>query len=80
MVNKDWLIRTPGNIPALEIIEEDDVVILIQDAVLKIPYIENLLICEVDAKARGVKENEDKLVSYQDIIDIIEKAEKVVVW
>ncbi|RUM60297.1 MAG: sulfurtransferase TusB [Persephonella sp.] len=80
MVNKVWLIRKPNDYPEAEVLEENDVIILIQDAVLKIPYLDNILVCKDDALARNVKVEEDLLIDYEDIIDIIEKAEKVVVW
>ncbi len=80
MVNKVWLIRKVNDYPETEVLENEDVIILIQDAVLKIPYFENVLVCKEDAEARNIKVEEDKLVSYEDIIDIIEKAETVIVW
>ena len=80
MVKKVWLIRKPNDYPEIEVLEPEDVLILIQDAVLKIPYFENLLVCKEDAEARNIKIEEEKLVSYEDIIDIIEKAQTVIVW
>jgi len=80
LVETVWIVKRPADIPEAELLEENDLIILIQDAVLKIPYFKNWLACEEDVKARNVKVPEDKLVSYEDIIDIIEKAEKVVVW
>ena len=80
MVKKVWLIRKPNNYPEAEVLENEDVIILIQDAVLHIPYFENVLICKEDAEARGIKVEEDKLINYEDIIDIIEKAETISVW
>ncbi len=80
MVNTVWIIKRPADFPEADILEDDDIIILIQDAVLRVPYFEKWLACEEDAKARNVKIPEDKLVSYEDIIDIIEKAEKVIVW
>jgi len=80
MVNTVWIIKKLADFPELELIEEDDVIILIQDAVLRTPSIENWYACEEDTLARNIKIPEDKLVSYADIIDLIEKANKVVVW
>lgn len=80
MVNKVWLIRKVNDYPEAEVLENEDIIILIQDAVLKIPYFDNVLVCKEDAEARNIKVEEDKVVSYEDIIDIIEKAETVIVW
>ncbi|RMA97034.1 sulfurtransferase TusB [Hydrogenothermus marinus] len=80
MVNTVWLIKRPADFPEADLLEDNDMIILIQDAVLRIPSIENWLACEEDVKARNIKFPEDKLISYEDIIDIIEKAEKVIVW
>jgi tRNA 2-thiouridine synthesizing protein B len=80
MVNKVWLIKNPGDFPDMELIEEDDVFILIQNGVLKIPYFDNYLVCRADAEARNIKIEEDKLITYEDIIDLIEKADKVILW
>lgn len=80
MVNTVWLVKRPADFPEFDMIEDKDIIILIQDAVLRLPSIENWAACEEDAIARNVKIPEDKLLSYEDIIDIIEKADKVVVW
>ncbi len=80
MVNTVWIIKRPADFPEFEYIQEDDMIILIQDAVLRIPTFENWAACKEDAIARNIKLPEDKLLSYLEIIDIIEKSEKVVVW
>ncbi len=80
MVNTVWIIKRPADFPEFDYIQEDDMIILIQDAVLRIPTFENWGACKEDAVARNIKLPEDKLISYLEIIDIIEKAEKVVVW
>ncbi len=80
MVNTVWLIKRPADFPEAELIDENDIIILIQDAVIRIPNKKNWLACEEDAAARNVKIPKENLASYEDIIDIIEKAEKVIVW
>lgn len=80
MVNTVWIIKRPADFPEVDVLEDDDILILIQDAVLRVPYFEKWLACKEDAVARNVKLPEEKLVSYEDIIDIIEKADKVIVW
>ncbi|RMD46880.1 MAG: sulfurtransferase TusB [Aquificota bacterium] len=81
MVNTVWLIKRPADFPEIEMLEEEDYIILIQDAVLRTPSGEkNWAACKEDAEARNIKIPEDKLLSYDDIIDIIEKANKVIVW
>ncbi len=80
MVNTVWIIKRPADFPEFDYIQEDDMIILIQDAVLRIPTFENWSACKEDAIARNIKLPEDKLISYLEIIDIIEKSEKVVVW
>ncbi len=81
MVNTVWIIKRPADFPEIEMIEDEDFIILIQDAVLRTPSVEqNWAVCKEDAEARNIKIPEDKLISYDDIIDLIEKASKVVVW
>jgi tRNA 2-thiouridine synthesizing protein B len=80
MVNTVWLIKRPADFPEADMIEKEDMIILIQDAVIRVPIIENWAACKEDAIARNIKIPEDKLLNYEDIIDIIEKAEKVIVW
>ena len=80
MVNTVWLIKRPADFPEADMLEKEDMMILIQDAVIRVPIIENWVACKEDAIARNIKIPEDKLLSYEDIIDIIEKAEKVIIW
>ena len=80
MVNTVWLIKRPADFPEPDLIDENDIMVLIQDAVIRIPTKKNWFACEEDAVARNVKIPKENLASYEDIIDIIEKAEKVIVW
>jgi len=80
LLNTVWIIKRPADFPEADMLEESDILILIQDAVLRVPYFDNWLAVEEDVKARNIKLPKDKLVSYEDVIDIIEKAEKVIVW
>lgn len=80
MVNTVYLIKKPADFPFSEIIEEDDVLILIQDAVLRQPAIDNWYACKEDALARAVKIPENRLIDYPEMLDLIEKANKVIVW
>ncbi len=80
MVNTVWLVKRPADFPEPDLIEENDIIVLIQDAVLRIPANKNWVACEEDAVARNIKIPQENLVSYEYIIDLIEKAEKVVVW
>ncbi len=78
MVKTLWLVKK-SNIP-YSFIGENDIVVLIEDAVLKIPTKPNWFVCKEDAQARRIKVLEDKLLSYREIAQLILKAEKVVVW
>lgn len=80
MVNTVYLIKKPADFPFSEIIEEDDILILIQDAVIRQPALENWYACKEDTIARGIKIPENRLLDYVQILDLIEKANKVVVW
>lgn len=80
MVNTVYLIKKPADFPFAEIIQEDDILILIQDAVIRQPALENWYACREDALARAVKIPENKLLDYPDILNLIDKASKVVVW
>jgi len=80
VVNNLWLIKRPADFPEADMLDRDDMIILIQDAVIRIPTIENWMACREDAVARNVKIPEDKLLDYEEIIDIIEKANKVIIW
>ncbi|HID80039.1 MAG TPA: sulfurtransferase TusB [Aquifex aeolicus] len=78
MVKTLWLVKK-SNIP-YSFIGENDIVVLIEDAVLKIPTKPNWFVCKEDAHARRIKVLEDKLLSYKEIAQLILKVEKVVVW
>ena len=80
MVNNLWLIKRPADFPEADMLHPDDMIILIQDAVIRVPTIENWIACREDAVARNIKIPEDKMMDYTDIIDLIEKANKVIVW
>ncbi len=78
-VNTLWLVRKLGDFSS-SFLNEDDVVILIQDGVLRHPSRERWFVCKEDAEARGLKFPEELLKSYNDIVNLIEKAEKVIIW
>lgn len=81
MVNTVWLIKRPADFPEFEMLEDEDYIILIQDAVLRpLPENKQWVACKEDVEARNIKVPEDRCLSYEEIIDIIEKASKVVVW
>jgi len=79
MVNTLWLVRKLGDFSS-ELLSDDDIVILIQDGVLRWPTRKGWYVCREDALARGLKVPEDMMKSYDEIVDLIEKAKKVVVW
>ncbi|WP_024015100.1 DsrH/TusB family sulfur metabolism protein [Aquifex aeolicus] len=74
-----WLVRKLGDFSS-DYLGEDDVVVLIQDGVLRYPSREGWYVCKEDAEARGLKFKEEVLISYKDIIKLIEEADKIVVW
>ncbi|NPB05473.1 MAG: sulfurtransferase TusB [Aquificae bacterium] len=78
MVSTLWLVKK-RDVP-YAFVGEDDVVVLIEDAVLKVPSKPNWFVCREDAEARRVKVPADRLVSYSDIAKLILEARKVVVW
>jgi len=73
-----WLVKK-SDIP-YSFIGENDIVVLIEDAVLKIPTKPNWFVCEEDASARRIKVLREKELSYKDIAKLILEAQKVVVW
>ncbi len=79
MVNTLWLVRKLGDFSS-ELLSDDDIVVLIQDGVLRWPTRKGWFVCKEDALARGLKVPEDIMKSYDDIVDLIEKAQRVVVW
>ncbi len=79
MVKTLWLVRKLGDFNS-DLVEEGDIVILIQDGVLRFPTRKNWYVCKEDAKARGIKIPENLTKSYEEIGELIVKAERVVVW
>ena len=78
MVETLWLVKK-SDIP-YTYIGENDIVVLIEDAVIKIPTKPNWFVCKEDAEARKIKVLKEKQLSYSDIAKLILEAEKVVVW
>jgi len=78
-VNTLWLVRKLGDFSA-EYIGEDDIVVLIQDGVLRFPSREGWYVCREDAEARGIEVPEKATKSYDEIVELIERAERVIVW
>lgn len=79
MVNTLWLVRKLGDFSS-ELLSDNDIVVLIQDGVLRWPTRKGWYVCREDAIARGLKVPEDIMKSYDEIVDLIEKAERVIVW
>ncbi|ADC88752.1 hypothetical protein Thal_0115 [Thermocrinis albus DSM 14484] len=79
MVKTLWLVRKLGDF-ASDLVDEEDVVVLLQDAVLRFPSRKGWYACKEDAEARGLSLPPDKLKSYAEIADLIVQAKKVVVW
>ena len=79
MVNTLWLVRKLGDFSS-ELLSDDDIVVLIQDGVLRWPTRKGWFVCKEDALARGLRVPEDIMKSYDDIVDLVEKANRVVVW
>ena len=78
MVETLWLVKK-SDVP-YSYIGEGDIVVLIEDAVLKVPTKPNWFVCKEDAEARKIKVLKEKELSYTDIAKLILKAKKVVVW
>jgi len=79
MVNTLWLVRKLGDFSS-ELLSDDDIVILIQDGVLRWPTRKGWYVCKEDAVARGLKVPENIMKSYDEIVDLIERAKRVIVW
>ncbi len=79
MVNTLWLVRKLGDFSS-ELLSDNDIVILIQDGVLRWPTRKGWFVCKEDATARGLKVPEDIMKSYDEIVELIEKSERVIVW
>jgi len=79
MVNTLWLVRKLGNFSS-ELISEGDVVVLIQNGVLRYPSRKGWFVCKEDAERRGLKFDEKVLKSYEEIGRMILEARRVIVW
>ncbi len=79
MVRTLWLVRKLGDFSS-DLVEDGDIVILIQDGVLRVPTRKDWYACKEDAIARGVDIPKEKLRSYEEIAELIVNAKKVVVW
>ncbi|MFN3598165.1 MAG: sulfurtransferase TusB [Aquificaceae bacterium] len=63
-----------------DLVDDEDIVILIQDGVLRFPTKKNWYACKEDAQARGIKIPENLTKSYEEIADLIVRAKEVIVW
>lgn len=79
MVNTLWLVRKLGDFSS-ELLSDEDIVILIQDGVLRWPTRKGWFVCREDALARGLKVPEEIMKSYDEIIELMERCRRVVVW
>lgn len=79
MVSTLWLVRKLGDFSS-DLVQEDDVVVLVQDGVLRFPTKKGWFVCKEDALARGMDLPENLAKSYEDIAELIVKAKRVVVW
>ncbi len=79
MVNTLWLVRKLGDFSS-ELLSDEDIVILIQDGVLRWPTRKGWFVCREDAIARGLKVPEEIMKSYDEIIELMERCRRVVVW
>ncbi len=79
VINTLWLVRKLGDFSG-ELISEGDIVILIQDGVLRWPSRKGWYVCKEDAEARGVKVPEEMVKTYEEIVELMEKAKQIVVW
>ncbi|RLJ71212.1 sulfur relay protein TusB/DsrH [Hydrogenivirga caldilitoris] len=79
MVNTLWLVRKLGDFSS-ELLSDNDVVILIQDGVLRWPTRKGWYVCKEDALARGLKVPEEFMKGYEEIVELIEASRRVIVW
>ncbi len=79
MVRTLWLVRKLGDFSS-DLVDDGDIVILIQDGVLRVPTRKDWYACKEDAIARGVDIPKEKLKSYEEIAELIVNSKKVVVW
>lgn len=74
-----WLVRKLGDFSS-DLVEEGDVVVLIQDGVLRFPTRKGWYACREEAQARGIKLPPNLTKSYEEIAELLTKCERVVVW
>lgn len=79
MVKTLWLVRKLGEFSS-DMVGEDDMVILIQDGVLRFPSKKGWFALREDAQARGIRLPEHLTKSYEDMAELIVRCERVVVW
>ncbi|WP_448583961.1 sulfurtransferase TusB [Thermocrinis sp.] len=79
MVKTLWIVRKLGDFSS-DLVEEGDVIVLIQDAVLRFPSRKDWFACKEDVQDRGLRIPEEKLKSYEEIAELIVKSQRVVVW
>lgn len=79
MVKTLWLVRKLGDFSS-DLVDDEDIVILIQEGVLRFPTKKNWYACKEDAQARGIKIPENLTKSYEEIADLIVRAKEVIVW
>ncbi len=79
VVNTLWLVRKLGDFSS-ELLSDDDVVVLIQDGVLRWPTRKGWYVCKEDAEARGVNVPEEIKKSYPQIVELVKLANRVIVW
>ncbi len=79
MVKTLWLVRKLGDFSS-DLVEEEDIVVLIQDGVLRFPTKKGWYVCKEDAQARGISIPDSLTKSYEEIAELIIKCERVVVW
>lgn len=79
MVNTLWIVRRLGDFSS-DLVQEDDIVVLVQDGVLRFPTRKGWFVCKEDVLARGIEVPENLAKSYDDIAELIVRARRVVVW
>ncbi|MEN3034556.1 MAG: sulfurtransferase TusB [Aquificaceae bacterium] len=79
MVNTLWLVRKLGDFSS-QMVEEDDIVVLIQDGVLRFPTRKGWFACLEDVEARGINIPPSLCKSYEEIAELVLKSKRVVVW
>ncbi len=79
MVNTLWLVRKLGDFSS-ELLSDGDIVVLIQDGVLRWPTRKGWYVCKEDAEARNLKVHEEIMKDYKEIVALIKESKRVVVW